>query len=77
MACCKTSSSNGASYLEYTYNIVEVCFSQLGHGDAIPDVLPNEQERSNDFLKAAHHVLMEVLYAILHDRHINVIANLF
>lgn len=35
---------------------------QLGHGDTIPDVLPGEQERNEDFLKAAHHVLMEVLY---------------
>ena len=33
---------------------------QLGHGDAIPDVLPSEHERNEDFLKAAHHVLMEV-----------------
>ena len=33
---------------------------QLGHGDAIPDAPPSEFERNEDFLKSAHHILMEV-----------------
>ena len=41
---------------------------QLGHGDAIPAVLPSEQERNEDFLKAAHHVLMEVLHSTYNDQ---------
>ncbi|XP_065882302.1 multifunctional methyltransferase subunit TRM112-like protein [Dysidea avara] len=32
----------------------------LGHGDAIPDAPPSEFERNEDFLKSAHHILMEV-----------------
>lgn len=33
---------------------------QLGHGDAIPDAPPSEYEHNEDFLKSAHHILMEV-----------------
>lgn len=40
--------------------VVKQAALMLGHGDVIPDVLPSEQDRNEDFLKAAHHVLMEV-----------------
>lgn len=33
---------------------------QLGHGGGLPDSLPDEYESQEDFLKAAHHVLLEV-----------------
>ena len=33
---------------------------QLGHGSGLPDDLPDSYEENEDFLKAAHHVMMEV-----------------
>ena len=45
---------------------VPVCFpglhytSQVGHGSELPDKLPDSYEDDKAFLKATHHVLLEV-----------------
>ena len=35
---------------------------QLGHGSGLPESPPPNYEANDDFLKAAHHVLLEVLH---------------
>ena len=39
---------------------------QLGHGSELPDAPPPEYEKNEDFLRATHHVLLEV--ATVHTR---------
>ena len=36
------------------------CTPQLGHGEGLPENPPEKYESQEDFLKAAHHVLLEV-----------------
>ena len=42
------------------------CVFQLGHGQGLPESLPEDYESQDDFLKSAHHVLMEVYNTPLH-----------
>lgn len=35
-------------------------FLQVGHGAGLPDNVPDMYEENEEFLKAAHHVMMEV-----------------
>ena len=36
------------------------CYHQLGHGEGLPAQPPQALEENEDFLKKAHHVLLEV-----------------
>ena len=37
-----------------------MCVFQLGHGQGLPENPPEDYESQDEFLKSAHHVLMEV-----------------
>ena len=37
-----------------------LCTDQVGHGDGLPAEPPQALEENEDFLKKAHHVLLEV-----------------
>ena len=39
---------------------MNIVLCQLGHGAGLPDSPPEDYESQEEFLKAAHHVLMEV-----------------
>ena len=50
--------------LSHTHTHHVVCWPQLGHGQGLPESLPEDYESQEDFLKQAHHVLMEVCVCV-------------
>lgn len=40
--------------------LTPACYHQLGHGEGLPAEPPQALEENEDFLKKAHHVLLEV-----------------
>ena len=59
----KTSRSEAVAICyEIVYNAISVVMSaqQVGHADGLPREVVSDYEHNEAFLKAAHHVLMEV-----------------
>ncbi|CAI8055529.1 Multifunctional methyltransferase subunit TRM112-like protein [Geodia barretti] len=42
------------------WSVLRAAAENLGHGQGLPESPPEEYESQEDFLKSAHHVLMEV-----------------
>jgi len=44
----------------------EMFFKQIGHLGELPKEVPPEAEKNEDFLRKAHHVLLEVNFTVIY-----------